>query len=732
MNQDTFSCYATTSAGIEKMLAAELGDLGAGEPVILSSGVQFTADLRSLYTICLWSRLANRVLVQLFETAVTDRETLYRGCSACSWEKHMTWQNTFSVSATSRDSNFRDSSFAARVVKDGIADRFRTVSGRRPSVNAQRPDLAFHAHIEKSLCTLYLDFSGGSLHQRGYRKSRAEAPLKEHVAAAILTAAEWPRLMKQGYALVDPMCGTGTFTIEGAMMSLSIPPGKHKRHFGFEKWSGHDAAMWKRVKSENSGSSLRAEPAGTAPGIQIIRKSSKMIFGFDTDASLINGARHNARQAGVQDSILYEGWGLHKLPDLSFPEQGLVVINPPYGIRLGEERYLPALYQLIGRVLKQKFDGWEAAVLVPDSEAGKLIGLRARKVLSINNGELPCKLLLLSLNEENSFRIHLPAYSGVKPTIMERDNSEFLINRLKKNQKALSVYLGKDRVSCFRLYDADIPEYSAAVDLYDGQWIHIQEYAPPSSVPESKSLARLLELITSVSDMTEIPKERIFVKQRTRHKRREQYSRIGETGMEVPVREGGHTFLVNFSDYLDTGLYLDGRHIREKIGTSAPRRFCNLFCYTGSASVYASAAGAEETVSVDTNATYLDWAKRNMEANRLSLGNNHFIESDIFDWLREDKSDFDLIYIDPPTFSNSKERRSDFDIHRDHTPLIHLAARHLSPEGSILFSSHTKGFTLDEDLYKEYRITEITDKIMPPDFSRTRARLVCYEISQGQ
>lgn len=703
--------FATTSAGIEGILKQELEKLGCQNCRETAAGVHFEAPVKTGYTVCLRSRTANRILLKLGVFPAVDEKTVFSGVKKFQWDCHMGTKDTFSVTASSKDPRFPNTGYCALLIKDGIADHFRDVYGTRPDVDPKNPAISFHAHLEDGKLDLYLDFSGGSLHQRGYRTKSGPASLKEHLAAAILLESGWPTSARQGRTLLDPMCGSGTFCIEGALIAADFAPGLLRGRFGFEAWKGHVPKAWGQCVDAAKHNVPPALPAGVK------------IFGYDKSSAAIKGAKQNSRNAGTPGLISFRALPLHQCERPGGNSKGLIVLNPPYGKRLEAEELLPPLYQLIGRVLKERFTEWEASVLLPSEDAGKAVGLRAHTVKSFYNGEIPCKLVRFSITEENRFHIYLPFYASVKSAKTSEENRIFLENRFKKNLKQLAGYLQRQNISCYRMYDADIPEYAAAVDIYENRWVHLQEYAPPKEIPPEKSAGRLIDIIKTVDTVLGIPRERIFVKQRQKQREGFQYEKVGAASVEVKARECGHSFVVNLSDYMDTGLFLDFRNIRRMIGEEAAgKRFLNLFCYTGTATIYAAKGGAKETCSVDANKNYLDWAKRNFVLNGLSTEKHRLVCSDCMKWLERTKEKFDLIFIDPPTFSNSKSR--------DHLDLIAKAAERLHPGGKILFTTHFKKFIFDADRLDGLVRREISGDIIPPDFERRRNVFTCCVIEK--
>ena len=290
-------------------------------------------------------------------------------------------------------------------------------------------------------------------------------------------------------------------------------------------------------------------------------------------------------------------------------------------------------------------------------------------------------------------------------------------NRLLKNLKEIKPKMEKEGVTCYRIYDADMPEYSAAIDIYEDKWINLAEYAAPDTIDPEAAERRLNELIYATERATGIDIENIYVKQRKEMKGKSQYGRLASSNRFNIVHENGLNILVNFQDYLDTGIFLDHRKIRAYIqGISDSKRFLNLFCYTGTATLNAIKGGAVSTVSVDTSSTYLDWAMENLKVNGYPTTiDNYFYRSDAMDYLYSTYDRFDLIFCDPPTFSNSKGR-ANFDVQRDHKKLIRACMMHLSPGGLLIFSNNYRRFKMDEEVLEEFVVKDITTETIGEDF----------------
>jgi 23S rRNA (guanine2445-N2)-methyltransferase / 23S rRNA (guanine2069-N7)-methyltransferase len=378
--QKTFrSLYATAPRGVEDLLAGELEALGADEVRPGVAGVHFRGDLEIAYRVCLWSRIASRVLWPLFEFRATTAEQLYDGVVAVRWEEHLDGDGTLAVSARLRDTPFDNSHFVELKTKDAVVDRFRERQGRRPGVDLEAPDLRIYVFAQHHEVTVGIDLAGDPLHRRGYRSRGVTAPLKENLAAAILLRAGWPRLAKQGWALFDPMCGSATLLIEGAMMACDVAPGLDRRRFGFHGWRKHDSALWNRLVSEAEGR-RRSLPGDLSIG------------GSDDSTLAIEAARENIRQAGFSESLSVRCEGLSVATPPTGAGQGLLVTNPPWGHRIGGSGQVAEIYSRLGARLRSAFGGWNAAVLGPDETTLREIGLRWFKVNKLHHGPLPCRL----------------------------------------------------------------------------------------------------------------------------------------------------------------------------------------------------------------------------------------------------------------------------------------------------------------------------------------------------
>ena len=715
--------FAACPRNVSALLAAELQVLGAKALREHPAGVGFQGPRSLAYLACLHLRTSSRVLLEVGDVPAANADEFYERLKALEWERHLAAEGTLAVDVVGDAPDWlHHPRFAAQRAKDAIVDRYREQVGSRPSVDLENPDLRVNVRLARGRATISIDLSGEPLHRRGYRQSGGDAPLKENLAAALLLRCGWPEVAAQGGALVDPMCGSGTLVIEAALIAANIAPGLLRRRFGFEKWLGHDVAEWQRVR----GSALDSRDLAVL--------GRDRLRGYDQNQSAVRAAIANANRAGLGEHLVFERRAIGNLPR-SGHTRGLVIVNPPYGGRMGEESSLRPLYAQLGERLLECFSGWEGAVFTGNPPLGRALGLRAYRSHAFFNGSIECKLLRFRLDESGIEPDRETARNLRLEKARARPGADMFANRLRKNHARLKSWALREDVSCFRVYDADMPEYAFAIDIYGNGSRHacVQEYAAPVTVAPEAARARRDEAMSVLPEVLELPPERIHFRQRRRQKGGTQYEKLGEQGEFVEIREGRYRFIVNFSDYLDTGLFLDHRLTRKYIGSAAPgRRFLNLFAYTGSATVYAAGGGATGSTSVDMSHTYLDWAKRNLTLNDLAGPDHVFVRADCLAWLEGGAIDtlgrYGLIFADPPTVSRSKRMQRDFDVQRDHAWLLQQAGRLLEPEGVIVFSTNYRRFKLDGGALAEYAIEDITRQTIPEDFRRNQKIHACFAL----
>ena len=715
----TYAFFATCPKAMEPILADELSPLGAEDIKLTQGGVYFNGDLKVGYSACLWSRLANRVLLLLHSEAVDSVDELYDAVSKVEWTEHFDSDQTFLVDYAGRMRGIDNTHFGALKVKDAVVDQFRSKGELRPNIAKQEPDVRINVFITKGRVRISLDLSGESLHKRGYRREGGMAPLKENLAAALLIRAGWPEMAAAGKPLMDPMCGSGTFLIEAAMMASDTAPGLLRWRFGLQMWKQHNVELWREVWD---AAELRREVGEAA--------ATSEIHGYDGQPKAISKCRENLKQAGMTDRIRVSHRELKDLKPLTHQAQqqlGLVITNPPYGERLSEVADMQYLYQHLGERLSQDFIGWELAVFTGNSELGKAVGLRSHKQYSFYNGAIKSQLLMYSLETTNRFADRRQA-SGEIPLQALSEGAQMFANRVVKNRKQLSKWVKQENIQCYRIYDADMPEYAVAIDIYH-DWLHVQEYAAPKTVDAEKAQRRLEEVMLALPQALQIPEARIVLKQRRQQTGKDQYQTHDEKGEYIQVEEGGCKLLVNLNDYLDTGLFLDHRPVRQKIQHLAQgKRFLNLFCYTGTATMHAVQGGAHNSLSVDMSATYLSWGKKNLALNGFSDQVHQFEQHDCMEFIKHHKGEYDLIFLDPPTFSNSKKMIGVLDVQRDHAWMIHRVMDLLSEDGLLIFSTNYRRFELDDKVLQHNHVEDISDQTLDKDFSRNKKIHRCWEI----
>lgn len=738
--EQPLALFVTCSKGLEALVEQEMIAYGAIKVRQSVAGVFCSTTIEVAYRAIMFSRLCNRVILLLAEGPVLTAEDLYNSAGVVDWSDHLLPGQTLAISAAGGTEHLIHTQFIAQKIKDAIVDQFRSKGVPRPDVSKEAPDLLIHAVIKKDRLSLGIDLAGASLHRRHYRTEQGEAPLKETLAAALLMRAGWPQTDVVKPVLYDPMCGSGTLLIEGVLMALDIAPGL-VRGSELTRWPHHDAAAMERVRAE----ALTRKEAGA--------QWQGRAFGSDVDARAIGFARRNAHRAGVADYIEFVECSITEAVPPVAPT--LVICNPPYAERLGEQTEVELLYGELGGLLRRHAVGARAAIFTAKPEWGKLLGIHSHKQYSLFNGALPAKLLLMNINTDAIYQKH--ARSATQETIADGASSDnastnaasrqtpqnssqthapveldagaqMFANRLRKNLKTLGKWARQQGNECYRLYDADMPEYAFAIDCY-GRHIHMQEYKAPLSVGEEDAALRRRQayqaLCLVMAQELQIPAANIVLKVRERQRGNEQYKPLQKEGEDFVVNEGPARFIINLERYLDTGLFLDHRPIRHWIREHAEGcRFLNLFCYTASVTVHAALGGAHSSTSVDMSRTYLHWAARNFELNEIDPRTHQLVQMDCLKYLeqlsRTGGEQFDLIFLDPPTFSNSKSTENVLDVQRDHVGLIEQCLALLPKDGLLIFSNNNRRFKLDEGLQEKYRIEDCSQASIDRDFTRNQ------------
>ncbi len=717
---------ATVPRGFADLLASEVTALGGADVRESSGGVAFEGPLATGYRVLLESRLASRVLLEVGRARVASTDDFYAFARGIDWREHLDPRGTLACGFSGKHPAITNTHFGALKLKDAIVDQLRETTRQRPTVDTDQPDLAVQAHAARGEVVLSIDLAGDALSRRGYRLQGGEAPLRENLAAGILMRAGWPAIAAAGGELLDPMCGSGTFVIEAAWMAADIAPGLLRERWGFDGWRGHDAAVWSEVVA---AARARAKPL-----------TSLRVRGADRNRAAIATARANARRAQLGEHVTFEHCDITQLaPIAADAPPGLLCVNPPYGTRIPGGEDAADAHRAIGEALRGPFAGWHAAVLTGEPALGQLIGAEAARVHTLFNGAIECRLLRFAPGQRRARRESRRGILIDDASIAQGAGARMFANRLAKNLSRLGRIARREGVGCWRLYDADMPEYALAIDLYTGagpdegrRWLYVQEYAPPPSIDPAAARRRREEALSVLPEVTGVPFEDIRLRTRRRQKDG-QYERMqGEEEFHT-VEEWGLKLRVNLDAYLDTGLFLDHRVTRRMLGQrAAGRRFLNLFCYTGVATVHAVAGGATESLSVDLSRTYLDWAQANLDLNAPASPAHRLLQADVLRWLDEQPAtpQWDLIFLDPPTFSNSARMQGVLDIQRDHARLINGCMRMLAPDGLLLFSTNAQRFAMDDEIGSRFRITDVSKATLPFDFAGNPRIHRAFELRQ--
>ncbi len=741
----------TCADGLELPLQTELTSFGINSEIKSTGRLTVTGSLKDLYTICLWSRVASRVLMLIkrknINTEYDVAEQLYGLAKSISWTEQFNLEQTFAIRLSVDKRVAVSQQFAMLRVKDAIADTFNEVYDSRPNVDSKNPDFAIFATVNDKQAELYLDLSGTSLHRRGYRVAMTDAPLKENLAAALLYSAGWHLKSDANNApfynaLIDPMCGSGTFIIEALLMHCDYAVGidKAATQFGFYQWQHHDETLWTAMVDDaqtrfREALSIAIEQPDTLP----------LILGFDADSGAILATEKNLIAAGLQDLLPLLDLETRALDQLSHTlrpmvkdgrlSNPLIITNPPYGERLGDEDYIRPLYQALGLIVLDSFAGSGInpmlGILAANVEQVDILPIREPKTLRCHNGAITVYFRYgrLIAGQVGSLM------SRFEKREIEVEEGLDFINRLQKNLGKLRKQATKENVSNIRVYDADLPDFKVAIDLY-GDYVHVQEYAPPKTIPPETAKKRFNLALMGIREVLDINREQVFIKTRARQSGNDQYTKQSNSekkGKFYIAREDNAYFYVNFTDYLDTGLFIDHRNMRARIKSNSKNKsVLNLFAYTCTASVHAALAGAKKVTSVDLSQNYLDWGKQNFVLNGLDVSRNkyQFVAADIFEWIKDNTEQFDIIFIDPPTFSNSKKFQGTFDVQRDHAALINRAMNRLTADGVLYFSNNFTRFELDEQLTERYDITDITHQTIGFDFNIKKPIHQSFEIRQ--
>ncbi|MHB1033713.1 MAG: bifunctional 23S rRNA (guanine(2069)-N(7))-methyltransferase RlmK/23S rRNA (guanine(2445)-N(2))-methyltransferase RlmL [Pirellulales bacterium] len=727
---------ATAAFGLEAVVARELQSLGYESTTIQPGRLLFRGDESAVCRTNLWLRAADRVLVRMGTFEAADFGTLFDGVHALAWDEWLPRDAAFPVQGHSIKSQLSSVPAVQKIVKKAIVEKLKAAYGVE-TLDETGPEYTIEVGLLKDQATLAIDTSGPGLHKRGYRTLSGPAPLKETLAAAMILLTVW----RPDRPLVDPFCGSGTIPIEAVLIGRNMAPGLN-RAFAAEAWPRLPAELWHAAREEAR---------------DLVRPDLPLrVTGTDIDGEALRLARVHAQQAGVEGQVHFQHQAFADLH--STKESGCVIANPPYGERMGQRGEVAALYRAMPEVFR-RLKTWSFYILTahPDFEA--LVGQEADRRRKLYNGRIECtyyqflgpKPALLAAARRAAREEPMPAAEGQAETApapapeaprpafgglptRAGEQAEIFRSRLTKLARHLRKWPTKQGITCYRLYDRDVPEIPLVVDRYE-DCLHMAEYDRPHEHTPAEHGDWLELMIRTAGEVLEAAPAKIFMKRRQRQTGLAQYERYASEESTFVVSEGGLHFEVNLSDYLDTGLFLDHRITRSMVrDLAAGKRFLNLFAYTGAFTVYAAAGGAKSTTTLDLSNTYLDWARRNMTLNGLTGPQHRFVRDDALGFLRHHPSQvtYDLAVVDPPTFSNSKKTDEFFDIQRDHVEMLNLLLDLMAPDGVVFFSTNFRRFKFAEsEIPRARSIREISRQTVPPDFRNRRIHR-CWRIVRGE
>ena len=734
---------ATCPKGFEKLLAEELASFHIPQVRQLRGQVAFGGELADAYRACLWSRLASRVLLVLARVGAADADALYEGVQSIDWSAHLAPGATFVIDSHGTNDNLRNTQFVALRSKDAISDQLFSARGMRPVVNTDAPDVIVDVRLQRERATVSIDLTGEPLFHRGYdsRAARKVAPLRADYAAMVLAAGRWYRNVRHGAPVLAALwAGQGAVLVEAAAEALDRAPGLLRARWGFEGWAGHDADAWDELLAEaderataGEKNSLALYACDTRPGAEAACRGALRAAGLDCELTFAPAAEVlDAARAAGDDALVTCDLSWLSEDDLALEASALTAMQAApaevFDVIQGRE---PAYVRCFDAVPGQA---------APEPACVTLAGGERVPVL-------------------------VPA-------------SDQFAARLAKVAKLRAKWARREDVSCYRVYDADLPDYAVAIELYQGldgkgRWLQVSEYAAPKEIDADLARRRLMDVLAIAPRVMGIDPSNVNLRVRTRARGGSQYADEGSAaatpaagefsrlrGQRADMRnrhkpsltdlprgahlidEGGLTFEVNFSARLDCGIFLDHRDTRAEVRemmkkTLGSKRFLNLFAYTGTATCYAADGGAKFTTTVDLSRPSLDWARRNMARNGFTGPEHEFVQADVIQWVSEQRhtrNRWDLVFCDVPTFSNSQRmKKSSWDVQRDHSELIIGVSRLLTRNGCAIFSCNLRGFKPDVEALQKAGVVieDITASTIPEDFKRNAKIHHAYIVRRG-
>jgi 23S rRNA (guanine2445-N2)-methyltransferase / 23S rRNA (guanine2069-N7)-methyltransferase len=717
---ETLDLIAACAFGLEAVVRRELQSLGIEAAIGQPGRVHFPGTHETICQANLWLRTADRVLIRVAKFPAPDFDALFETTRDCPWGALLPPDASFPVTGRSIQSTLTSVPACQRAVKRAIVDAMR-----RDHATAVLPETGAEFKIDvallKDTATLTIDTTGRSLHRRGYRTQLSKFALKETLAAALVLLSYW----KRDRPLLDPFCGSGTIPIEAAMIGRHLAPGLN-RGFALEAWPNFPPGLM-----------AAARQAAAAAGLEPLEER---IVASDSDARILTTARENAQRAGVETEIHFQAKSMLEIT--SKRRFGCMITQPPSPETMGDRPELDRLYAALPDVLR-KLPTWSHYILSSYPDLERAVGRSADRRRKLYNNRVECTYYqfhgpkpvknrnidtIPTQGEQPYLHASGPAAFGQLGE-QAKQQAELFSVRLQKRARHLRRWPSKRGITCFRLYERDIPEIPLVVDRYE-DYLHITEYERPHDRDPAQHLNWLDLMAQTAATAIGVPRTHVFIKSRRRQRGKTQHAKVAETHQQIEVHEGGLKFLVNLADYVDTGLFLDHRLTRQMVRQAAAgTTFLNLFAYTGAFTVYAAAGGAKRTVSVDLSRSYLDWAWQNMRLNGFT-GNEHtFLASDVGQFVRQHAAGevYDLVVLDPPTFSNSKRTEQDWEVQNDAASLLNDLLPLVRPGGIIYFSNNFRRFRFDPRTVAAAEVHEISNQTVPEDFRNRRIHR-CWRI----
>lgn len=755
---------ATCPKGFEKLLAEELASFHIPQVRQLRGQVAFGGELADAYRACLWSRLASRVLLVLARVGAADADALYEGVQSIDWSVHLAPGATFVIDSHGTNDNLRNTQFVALRSKDAISDQLFSARGMRPVVNTDAPDVIVDVRLQRERATVSIDLTGEPLFHRGYdsRAARKVAPLRADYAAMVLAAGRWYRNVRHGAPVLAALwAGQGAVLVEAAAEALDRAPGLLRARWGFEGWAGHDADAWDELLAEaderataGEKNSLAFYACDTRPGAEAACRGALRAAGLDCELTFAPAAEVlDAARAAGDDALVTCDLSWLSEDDLALEASALTAMSAAAGMNV--------------------------AALVRDSSVDAAVQAAPAEVFDVIQGREPAYVRCFDAvpGQAAPEPACVTLAGGERVPVLVPASDQFAA-RLAKVAKLRAKWARREDVSCYRVYDADLPDYAVAIELYQGldgkgRWLQVSEYAAPKEIDADLARRRLMDVLAIAPRVMGIDPSNVNLRVRTRARGGSQYADEGSAaatpaagefsrlrGQRADMRnrhkpsltdlprgahlidEGGLTFEVNFSARLDCGIFLDHRDTRAEVRemmkkTLGSKRFLNLFAYTGTATCYAADGGAKFTTTVDLSRPSLDWARRNMARNGFTGPEHEFVQADVIQWVSEQRhtrNRWDLVFCDVPTFSNSQRmKKSSWDVQRDHSELIIGVSRLLTRNGCAIFSCNLRGFKPDVEALQKAGVVieDITASTIPEDFKRNAKIHHAYIVRRG-